>query len=63
MANWRRIDDILQSAERTVRGGIAVGHTLTTPQFIELDHLLLDARYEAEAVERKEDPYAPSRLR
>ncbi len=55
MANWRRIDEILQSAERTVCGGIAVAHTLTTPQFIELGHLLLDARYEAEAAKPKEN--------
>ena len=51
MANWTRINDILQSADRTVLDGIAVAHTLTTPQFVELGHLLLDARYEAEAVE------------
>lgn len=51
MANWERIHDILQSAERTVADGIAIAHTLTTPQFIELGHLLLDARYESEAAE------------
>ncbi len=53
MTNWRRIDDILQSADRTVLGGIAVAHTLTAPQFIELGDLLLDAQYEAEAAERR----------
>ena len=51
MADWNRIHDILQSAERTVHSGIAVAHTLTTPEFIELDLLLLDARYESEAAE------------
>ncbi len=49
MADWQRIHKILDSAERTVISGIATAHTLTTPEFIELQHLLLDARYECEA--------------
>lgn len=53
MRDWRQINDILQSAERTVRNGIAITHTLTTPEVIELERLLMDARYESEASERK----------
>ena len=49
MADWQRIDRILHSAERTVSFGITIAHTLPTPAFIELQHLLLDARYESEA--------------
>ena len=44
--------DILhQGSERTIVDGIAIAHTLTTPEFIELSHLLLEARYEAEDAE------------
>lgn len=49
MADWQRIHKILDSAERTVSSEITIAHTLTTPAFIELQHLLLDARYESEA--------------
>ena len=55
MANWQRIHDILQSAERTVIDGIAVSHTLMTPEFIELQSLLLDARYKMEDADRRND--------
>lgn len=61
MANWKRIHEILQSAERTVVDGIAIAHTLTTPEFIELGSLLLDARYESEAAEGLPNPYTRKR--
>ena len=53
MADWKRIHDILQSAKRDVRDGIAVAHTLETPDMVELGNLLIDARYDYEALERK----------
>jgi 3-hydroxyacyl-CoA dehydrogenase len=52
MNNWQAINDILQSSERVVSGGIAIAHTFTTPEFIELRRLISDAQYESEAAER-----------
>lgn len=53
MANWEGIHEILSTAERKVRGGIVMAHTLTTPKFVKLGNLLLDVRYEYEDLERK----------
>ena len=49
MADWLRMDQILQSADRTIGdSGVAIAHTIATPDMIELELLLLDARYESE---------------
>ena len=50
MPNWPRMHDIMQASARTVMNGIAVAHTFTTERYAELGCLMIDARYEWEAL-------------
>lgn len=55
MANWHRIDKILRSAYRLIGSdGIVLSHTIQTPDMVELQLLLEDARHESETAEMEE---------
>lgn len=52
-ATFERMFDIMHGARREVRNGIAVSHTLETPEYAELGCLHIDLRYEFERLHRE----------